>query len=128
MRGSEQIEERNGWQLRPITTLIENRFERLSARSISFDLRVHRRFEGEIKPVFSIMIPNTLFTRQREQRLYSASFYRTLIGEFDPGSGRTLAACLTHASHGGPQGQPANGCGTREQSADYWGIAGPTAG
>ena len=26
------------------------------------------------------------------------------IGEFDPGSGRTLAACLTHASHGGPQG------------------------
>jgi hypothetical protein len=24
------------------------------------------------------------------------------IGEFDPGSGRTLAACLTHASHGGP--------------------------
>jgi hypothetical protein len=22
-------------------------------------------------------------------------------GEFDPGSGRTLAACLTHASHGG---------------------------
>ena len=21
-------------------------------------------------------------------------------GEFDPGSGRTLAACLTHASHG----------------------------
>ena len=26
------------------------------------------------------------------------------IGEFDPGSGRTLAACLTHASQGGPQG------------------------
>jgi hypothetical protein len=24
------------------------------------------------------------------------------IGEFDPGSGRTLAACLTHASQGGP--------------------------
>ena len=26
---------------------------------------------------------------------------QNLIGEFDPGSGRTLAACLTHASHGG---------------------------
>ena len=23
---------------------------------------------------------------------------KTFIGEFDPGSGRTLAACLTHAS------------------------------
>ena len=25
-----------------------------------------------------------------------------LFGEFDPGSGRTLAACLTHASRTGP--------------------------
>src|SRR5215467_66537 len=49
-------------------------------------------------------------------------------GEFDPGSGRTLAACLTHASHGGPQGQPANGCVTREQPTEMRGIAGPTAG
>ena len=56
------------------------------------------------------------------------SYFKQSIGEFDPGSGRTLAACLTHASHGGPQGQPANGCVTREQSADFWGIAGPTAG
>jgi hypothetical protein len=24
--------------------------------------------------------------------------FQTLFGEFDPGSGRTLAACLTHAS------------------------------
>ncbi len=29
------------------------------------------------------------------------------IGEFDPGSGRTLAACLTHASQGA--GQPVTG-------------------
>jgi hypothetical protein len=30
-----------------------------------------------------------------------------LDGEFDPGSGRTLAACLTHASRAGSiQGQP----------------------
>ena len=26
------------------------------------------------------------------------------LGEFDPGSGRTLAACLTHASQGGIRG------------------------
>jgi len=25
-------------------------------------------------------------------------FQKVFIGEFDPGSGRTLAACLTHAS------------------------------
>ena len=29
------------------------------------------------------------------------------LGEFDPGSGRTLAACLTHASQG--VGQPITG-------------------
>jgi hypothetical protein len=37
----------------------------------------------------------------------------TLHGEFDPGSGRTLAACLTHASgatnRGLPRGKAANG-------------------
>src|SRR5882757_10032837 len=36
-----------------------------------------------------------------------------LHGEFDPGSGRTLAACLTHASgatnRGLPRGKAANG-------------------
>jgi hypothetical protein len=36
-----------------------------------------------------------------------------LHGEFDPGSGRTLAACLTHASgatnQGLPWGRAANG-------------------
>ena len=30
--------------------------------------------------------------------LYSTGYYPELIGEFDPGSERTLAACLTHAS------------------------------
>src|SRR5687768_17324341 len=50
---------------------------------------------------------------------------RTSIGEFDPGSGRTLAACLTHASQGGPQGQPANGCVTREQPAECVGDSRP---
>jgi hypothetical protein len=26
------------------------------------------------------------------------AFHKNIYGEFDPGSGRTLAACLTHAS------------------------------
>ena len=29
---------------------------------------------------------------------FSDSFSEIFFGEFDPGSGRTLAACLTHAS------------------------------
>src|SRR5215207_6949116 len=49
-----------------------------------------------------------------------------LYGEFDPGSGRTLAARLTHASRTGftPSGVDpvANGCVTREQPAHAWGI------
>ena len=41
------------------------------------------------------------------------AFREVLHGEFDPGSGRTLAACLTHASgatnQGLPWGRAANG-------------------
>src|SRR5262245_54202778 len=55
-----------------------------------------------------------------------------IIGEFDPGSGRTLAACLTHVSRTGLGGQlsssVADGCVTREKPVHRWGIAGPTAG
>src|SRR5687768_14896648 len=44
-----------------------------------------------------------------------------LYGEFDPGSGRTLAACLTHASRtvnrASARGSVANGCVTRGQPA-----------
>ena len=38
-------------------------------------------------------------------------------GEFDPGSGRTLAACLRNASRAGEQSLAANGRVTRKQSA-----------
>ena len=72
------------------------------------------------------MIPNTL--SRDSVAAFIGELFEFSIGEFDLGSGRTLAACLTHASHGGSQEQPANGCVTREQSADFWGIAGPTAG
>ena len=30
--------------------------------------------------------------------LFSQEYHHSLFREFDPGSGRTLAACLTHAS------------------------------
>ena len=38
-------------------------------------------------------------------------------GEFDPGSGRTLAACLRNASRAGEQSLAANGRVTRKQPA-----------
>ena len=50
-------------------------------------------------------------------------------GEFDPGSGWTLAAGLTHASRGVTgrslllRWRPAHGCVTRMQPTSYWGIA-----
>ena len=34
-------------------------------------------------------------------QLFASSYIEFFIGEFDPGSGRTLAACLTHASRTG---------------------------
>src|SRR6202047_921382 len=50
-------------------------------------------------------------------RYAMTAFREVLHGEFDPGSGRTLAACLTHASgatnQGLPWGRAANGGVTR---------------
>src|SRR4051794_15461905 len=55
------------------------------------------------------------------------SISRDLDGEFDPGSGRTLAARLTHASRArtraSAQGKAANGCVTREQPAPKTGTS-----
>lgn len=52
------------------------------------------------------------------------------VGEFDPGSGRTLAACFIHASRATHIGKvtfwydgAANGCVTREQPTPKTGIA-----
>ena len=55
-------------------------------------------------------IPNELRSRVMAFELWRAigterskrAVQISSIGEFDPGSGRTLAACLTHASRGSP--------------------------
>src|SRR5215467_1455995 len=86
-----------------------------------------RGLGGEFEPEHSCDSDTTVDTRQRVVQRGLNELINS-CGEFDPGSGRTLAACLTHASHGGPQGQPANGCVTREQPTEMRGIAGPTAG
>ena len=44
-------------------------------------------------------------------------------GEFDPGSGRTLAAGLIHASRTVSSDIVAHGCVTRMQPTLHWGIA-----
>jgi hypothetical protein len=53
------------------------------------------------------------FVRELPKAHSMTAFREVLHGEFDPGSGRTLAACLTHASgatnQGLPWGQAANG-------------------
>ena len=58
----------------------------------------------------------------------SALGHHDLDGEFDPGSGRTLAARFIHASRAGSIGLAredlaANGCVTREQPAPKTGIS-----
>ena len=51
--------------------------------------------------------------KKQEIRLEVIKFKKLYNGEFDPGSGRTLAACLTHASLGERDrnilSKPANG-------------------
>src|SRR6266508_1255447 len=67
-------------------------------------------------------LPGSLFPR--------LAFWLVVVlffnGEFDPGSGRTLAACLTHASRAvnraSARGSAANGCVTRGQPAPDSGI------
>ena len=67
-----------------------------------------------------------------EKDLSSYGCLDTIFREFDPGSGRTLAACLTHASRteltrmrasaGFFVNLVADGRVTREQPALQWGI------
>src|SRR5439155_12045368 len=62
----------------------------------------------------------------RRQRSRPSGRTSDLYGEFDPGSGRTLAARLTHASRtvngASAPGSVANGCVTRGQPAPDPGI------
>ena len=67
---------------------------------------------GEFKPDHSLSDSDTLLRVSPLGGAVSVAarrieLNRTSIGEFDPGSGRTLAACLTHASQGA--GQPVTG-------------------
>ena len=58
-------------------------------------------------------IRSGLCVRPAPRVMHDNSLRAVLHGEFDPGSGRTLAACLTHASgatnRGLPRGRAANG-------------------
>src|SRR5271165_1277518 len=62
--------------------------------------------------VYGLRPPRRRPSGRRAEHSMTA-FREVLHGEFDPGSGRTLAACLTHASgatnQGLPWGRAANG-------------------
>jgi hypothetical protein len=68
-------------------------------------IRRARARRGEI-PITREWIPDAVLGLAFEDAF--GELYQTLLGEFDPGSGRTLAACLTHASRGG-WGNPLTG-------------------
>ena len=53
--------------------------------------------------------------------LLGLGFSRPFCGEFDPGSGRTLAACLTHASRT-ERPPPWWGCSSGERVSNTWVI------
>lgn len=52
------------------------------------------RFEYTQRRVTQVILTQVSFLKEPIKVLHKYNFY----GEFDPGSGRTLAACLTHAS------------------------------
>ena len=54
---------------------------------------------------------------ERECQLLVSAVIRFIYGEFDPGSGRTLAACLTHASRARPS---FGGCPSGERVSNTW--------
>ena len=55
-----------------------------------------------------------MFERNEKLTQMARAIEQDSTGEFDPGSERTLAACLTHASRAGEQSLAADGCVTRE--------------
>ena len=63
------------------------------------------QYSGEISKPDNIQSDSgrgSLYDLRLETTAFGRAIKSSTIGEFDPGSGRTLAACLTHASQGGP--------------------------
>ena len=61
-------------------------------------------------------------SKVKKHPIASAKLVNNFIGEFDHGSGRTLAACLKHASRTGEQSPVANGGVIHEERALKTGI------
>jgi hypothetical protein len=78
------------------------------------------------RPRRQCLSPRPAHQEGSQPRRIAAWISVDLYGEFDPGSGRTLAACLTHASRtvnrASARGSVANGCVTRGQPAPDTGI------
>ena len=73
--------------------------------SFLFDGRTETQKQQEADP--GVLLGEADFPNEPEIRPRSNQtepVQRFFYGEFDPGSGRTLAACLTHASRAGTSG------------------------
>ena len=51
-----------------------------------------------------VLLGEADFPTTNPKPAFTGRVQRFFYGEFDPGSGRTLAACLTHASRAGTSG------------------------
>src|SRR6202046_1527439 len=65
-------------------------------------------------PVFGVFLLGQIVLIE-----FARVWWGFLFGEFDPGSGRTLAACLTHASR---TERPFRGCSSGERVSNTWVI------
>jgi hypothetical protein len=76
------------------------------------------RVEGVVflMPVFGVFLLDWIVLIRLLPCLFGGGF---LFGEFDPGSGRTLAACLTHASR---TERPFRGYSSGERVSNTWVI------
>ena len=109
---------RRSWETRP-----KRRNESRERREKRKPARLSGRLkESEICLVTAQEKFLEVYLRKTGQTIYKIN------EEFDPGSERTLVACLIHASRARQQCRAANGWVTRKQSAPYQEIPVPTRG
>ena len=80
------------------------------------DLRIHWTQRDDCLPTLCRMAPSRTLNSQKPAL---APISKGFHGEFDPGSGRTLAACLTHASRAE---RPLRGHSSGERVSNTWVI------
>ena len=98
---------------------------KLGNNSIYFDIKIE--ITNKVSQANNIRFDTFNFLRKFWENKNMSVSNIIYNGEFDPGSGWTLAAGLIHASRGVEESllslRPANGCGTRTEPSFERGIA-----